>query len=181
MSVVLLVLLQTLVPVAVQNNPLLYCKELNIIHSKVYNIYADKVIDLLTQQFKDEDIEGKSRLMPNIIQYRMAVLLVVLFYRDFTSKQYSFDELIQCYEIDTLRECFRCLGINLKILFKTVGINICPVVKDCGEGIESDIIEGSFQIEHTLCGAEEVIPPTGLVVNIAELLLENDSCTILIN
>lgn len=166
---------------AVINKPLLYCKELNIVHSKVYNVYADKVLSLITQQFKDEDVDGKSRLMPGITQYRMAVLLVTSFYNDFTKGQYSFDKLLGCYKIDELRECFRCVGIDLKLLFESVEIDICPTVKTCGDGIESIAVEGSFQVENSLCGEIEVDSITGSSVDIDELLLETNSCTLLIS
>ena len=175
----MLLLIQTLELVAVLINPLLYCKALNIIHSKVYNVYADKVHLLITQQFKDEDIEGLSRLMSGITQYRMAVLLVVLFYRDFISREYSLDMLLEGYKIDELRECFRCVGIDLKLLFATVEIDICPV-KTCGKGVESIKVETTLQIEKSNCVEVESTPSTGLTVNINELLAQNNSCTILI-
>jgi len=164
--------------VAALNIPLLYCKELNIIHSTLYALYSTKVSALLTQQFKDEDIEGESNLLAGLSQYQMAVLLVTLFYRDFISEKYTLSYLLTFYKITELRECFRCVGIDLKLLLDTVGIDILSSDLGCNEGIESISLENSFQIENAICPT--VSPSTGTKVDLAQLITKNHSCTILI-
>jgi len=174
----MLLLIQILEIVAVLNIPLLYCSELNLVHSKLYAVYSEKVLALVAQQIKDEDIEGESKLIPGIVQYQMANLLVTLFYNDFVNGVDAIENLLKTYKIDELRECFRCVGIDLKLLFDTVGIDILADY-DCVEGIESVIVEGSLQIEVVYCD-EPIIPPTGETVDLDDLISQNNSCTILI-
>ena len=83
---------------AALNIPLLYCSELNIVHSKLYALYSTKISALLTQQFKDEDIEGESNLLAGLSQYQMAVLLITSFYRDFISGKYTLSYLLTFYK-----------------------------------------------------------------------------------
>ena len=149
-------LIQIPVTVAALNIPLLYCKELNNIHSQLFALYSEKFLSLIEQQIKDEDIRGESKLIPGTVQYQMANLLVTLFYNDFIKNGESLEYLLKVYKVDELRECFRCVGIDLKLMFDTVGIDILttPVVP--------------------------IIPPTGETVSIADLLSQNNSCQILI-
>lgn len=141
---------------AALNLPLLYCKELNNIHSQLFALYSEKFLALIDQQIKDEDIKGESNLIPGTVQYQMANLFVTLFYNDHIKNGESLEYLLKVYKVDELRECFRCVGIDLKLMFDTVGIDILatPVAP--------------------------TIPPTGETVNIADLLSQNNSCQILI-
>jgi hypothetical protein len=167
--------------VAALNIPLLYCSELNQVHSQLYSVYASKVSALLSQQFKDEDINGESNLLPGLVTYQMANILVTLFYSDFIKGENTIEELLKFYKIDELRECFRCIGIDLKLLFDTVGIDILADY-GCVEGIESVVVEGSLQIEVVYCSEESTTSSsTGESVNLTDLINQNNSCTILIN
>jgi hypothetical protein len=173
-------LIQTLEIVDAHNIPLLYCSDINEAHSKIYNVYFNKVKSLIDQQIKDEDISGESNLIQGIVQYQMANLLVTMFYKDFTSGDYSLGDLLTFYKVDELRECFRCVGIDLKSLFDAVDIDIVGDFS-CTEGIEHITIEKSFQIEVVYCAEESDSPTTGETVNLEELINQNHICEILIN
>jgi len=113
--------------VAVLSNPLLNCKKLNNAYAQVYAIYASKIRALIVQQIKDEDIEGTSNLPAGTMQYQQAFLLVIIFYNDVLSGDYTLEYLLEFYKIAELRACFRCIGIDLKLLFDTIGIDILAV------------------------------------------------------
>ena len=165
----------------VNTNPLLYCKRLNNVYNTIFELYADQVIALHNQQFKEEDVEGFSKSLSNISQYTMANGIVQLFYRDWISGEYSFAYLKAYYKIDELISCFRCARIDLTRMFELIGININPTGIGCNEGIESVDLEHTFQIEVPICG-EQDSPSTGLnKIDLPYLLAQNfNCCTLLI-
>lgn len=163
---------------AALNIPLLYCKDLNTVHSKLYSVYSTKIASLLTQQFNDEDIEGESNLLAGLSQYQMAILLVTLFYKDFSSQKYTFSYLLTFYKISELRECFRCVGIDLQLLFTTIGIDLASTRVGKNEGINSISFETTFKIENAISPTAST--STGTKVDLTQLIAKNYSSTILI-
>lgn len=166
---------------AVNNNPLLYCKDLNLIHSILFNINSKKILDLINAQFTQEDLEGDSVLVVGVLQYQMANILVLLFYKDFISGEYSFTYLMEFYKVDEIRECLRCLNIDLYNMFLQVGIDITLLITQCSDGVEHINIESTLQIEGLPCNNTNEEEPVGEVVDIATLLSQNNSCILLIN
>lgn len=94
----------------------------NIDFDTLFDCYKTEIVNYQKSHFKQEDIEGKSHINFNSLNYFLAFNYVMLVKDDFESNLYTKEELDKKYCFGKAEKCFSCYGISIDLLFDKVGI-----------------------------------------------------------
>lgn len=129
------------------------------------------ILALTTKGWNEEDLRGKSCTQYKVMQYYYLLYILILLYEDLKANsvlQPSWSYYNTKYNIDGLRKCLACIGIDID---KALAVFNFPLVP-CINGLECMDVEGSFIVEPTAF-------PTSTVttISLSVLLANPTSCS----
>lgn len=113
-----------------------------------------------SEQWNDEDLKGKSFAQWKSMTYFYLLALLQLIYNDINHTQQEWSYYQEKYDLENIKKCLHCIGINLD---KNLNIFGFPII--CENGIECLDIESSLEVEPEDLDEEEII-----TVDLAALL-----------
>lgn len=120
-----------------------------VIYNKMFSYYKNEIINVLKNQWKEEDIVGESKKQIQATNYFLAFLYTLLLKNEEVEGLSTHQYLINKYDIEVIKKCFACKGISLDKLFELSEIEL-TIQLPC-KGINGLQVQGNYGIGQKNC------------------------------